>query len=60
MADRFQLLESIWASLVRDLATRPASVALLEELERRDVAYEANPASGVTLEQMEQQLFPQA
>ena len=60
VAERFQLLAGIWASLARDLAAQPASVALLEELDRRDAAYEANPDSGVTLEQMEQQLFPPA
>jgi putative addiction module component (TIGR02574 family) len=58
VAERFELLDCIWSSIARDLEHEPAPAALLDELERRDAAYEANPASGVSLEQLEQHLFP--
>ena len=60
VSERFQLLDRIWTSIERDLEHEQIPATLIEELERRDVAYEANPASGVTPDQMERQLFPPA
>jgi putative addiction module component (TIGR02574 family) len=60
VSERFQLLDSIWTSITKDLERERVPAALLEELERRDAAYERNPAAGMTLEQVEEQLFPQA
>lgn len=60
VSERFQLLDSIWSSIARDLEHEKAPLALLDELERRDAAYEARPASGVTADQLEQPMFPQA
>lgn len=58
--ERFQLLDGIWSSIARDLEHEPVPASLLDELDRRDAAYEAHPKTGMSLEQFEQQLFPKA
>jgi putative addiction module component (TIGR02574 family) len=57
VAERIQLLDHLWASIAREIESEPVPAALLQELDRRDAAYEANPASAVTLEQLENSLF---
>ena len=58
--ERIQLLDHLWASIAREIESQPAPASLLQELDRRDAAYEANPASGAGLDELESRLFPEA
>jgi putative addiction module component (TIGR02574 family) len=49
-ADKFELLDALWADLEAHSSTLSAEQA--EELDRRIAAYEKNPPSGTTWEQV--------
>ena len=49
-ADKFELLDALWADLEAHSSTLSAEQA--EELDRRIAAYEKNPQSGMTWEQV--------
>jgi putative addiction module component (TIGR02574 family) len=55
--DRLKLADEIYRSVHNETSDEPFSKELLTELELRDTRYEANPASGCTLKQLESKLF---
>ena len=55
--DRVKLADEIYRSIDIETEDTAISPELLAEMERRDAEYEANPASGCTVEQLEKELF---
>jgi putative addiction module component (TIGR02574 family) len=56
LPERIQLADEIYRSV--DCETDDSiSSEMLAEMERRDLAYEANPKSGCTVEELEKELF---
>jgi putative addiction module component (TIGR02574 family) len=56
--ERLRLVEDLWESIAHEVEREPIPGWLVEELERRDAALDANPASGVSVEEIERTLFP--
>lgn len=52
VAERLQLIESIWDSLENNFESLPVPDGLIEELDRRQAALEANPDSALTWEEV--------
>ncbi|MFO1253103.1 MAG: addiction module protein [Inhella sp.] len=58
LAERLQLVEDVWDSIVEDSAGElPVSEAQREELRRRLAAHEAHPEQAVPWEQVRAALF---
>lgn len=54
-AERLQLVEDLWDSLVQEEAALPLSDANRDELRRRKERFLQHPQSGLTWEQVKQQ-----
>lgn len=54
-AERLQLVEDLWDSLVQEDAALPLSDAKRDELRRRKERFLQHPQSGLTWEQVKQQ-----
>jgi putative addiction module component (TIGR02574 family) len=57
--ERIRLADALYRSVDQEAESEDIPAELLAELERRDTAYEANPASGCTLETLRKRLFPE-
>ena len=55
--DRVKLADEIYRSIDSETDDTAIPSELLAEMERRDAEYEANPASGCTMEELERELF---
>lgn len=55
--DRIKLADEIYRSVDGETDDSPIPAKVLAEMERRDADYEANLASGCTLEEIEKRLF---
>ncbi len=59
LPERIKLADEIYRSVDRETDEAPIPAELLAEMERRDAEYEANPASGCTIEELEKGIFKQ-
>ncbi len=57
--DRLQLADELYRSVDQEVEEEGIPLDLLAELERRDAACEANPATGCTLEELKSRMFRQ-
>lgn len=55
--ERVKLADEIYRSIDGEADDTGISPSVLAEMERRDAEYEANPASGCTIEVLEKKLF---
>jgi putative addiction module component (TIGR02574 family) len=56
LPERIKLADEIYRSVDRE-TDDSISAETLAEMERRDAAYEANPSSGCSLEELENEIF---
>jgi putative addiction module component (TIGR02574 family) len=56
LPERIKLADEIYRSVDRE-TDDSISLEILNEMERRDAEYEANPKSGSTIEEFEKKLF---
>jgi len=59
LPERIKLADEIYRSVDQETDEAPIPAELLTEMERRDAEYEANPASGCTIEELEKDIFKQ-
>ena len=57
LPERIKLADEIYRSVDRETDDVAIPAEILAEMERRDVAHEANPSSGCTVEELEKELF---
>jgi len=57
LPERIELADEIYRSVDRETDEASIPAELLAEMERRDAEYEANPASGCTIEELEKDIF---
>lgn len=55
LSERLQLVEDLWDSIVEEGASLPISGETREELRARKDRFQANPASGLTWEEVKRQ-----
>jgi putative addiction module component (TIGR02574 family) len=58
LAEKIQTIEDLWDLIAHETEGQPIPEALLAEMEQRAKAFDTNPRSGLTLEQVEKSLFP--
>jgi len=56
IAERLQLLESIWDSIEEEQDSLPDHPAVIDELRARKARFMANPASGILWQQAKAQI----
>jgi len=54
--ERLQLVEELWDSIAEERAALPDLPEVLEELERRDALFQADPSSAIPWEVVKEQL----
>ena len=57
LPERIKLADEIYRSVDREMDDASIPAETLAEMERRDAAYEAQPSSGCTVEELEGELF---
>ena len=57
LPERVNLADEIYRSLDHETDDEPIPQPLLARMERRDTEYEANPAAGCTVDELEKELF---
>lgn len=55
---KVQLIDQLWGMVADETENEPISDEMLEELDRRSAAFDADPTTGVTMEELEKRLFP--
>lgn len=54
--EKLELIDLLWESICDDPSSLPMSDELVEELDRRKAALEADPSSGITWGELKQRL----